>query len=352
MAELSEADLRPPKEPSSREFYPDGWDDYERRRIQLRKTNTGDLTRAVLEAPLRKVVASWRFPLHFIDFETTRVAIPFHQGMRPYEQLAFQFSHHVVHESGLVEHRNDWINTDRGKFPNFDLLRELRGDLSSDMGTIFRYAPHQNSVLCDIVSQLQASSEPDREELIEWTKTITHKKGAWKGERDMVDLLQIVRRYYYHPLMGSSNSIKAVLPAILRDSEHLKAKYSRPIYGVSNGIKSRNFTDLAWNHTWVETDASGCVIDPYAILKRLSGTIGGYDYDRLEWIYADDEIADGGAAMTAYAMMQFTQMGDAEHRALTASLLRYCELDTLAMVMLYEYWCEILGMKDRVRAAA
>lgn len=359
MSQVSETDIPAPKKASTREKYQDGWEDYMRRRVQLRKTNSNDKTREFLKEPLQSVIKSWEFPLHFIDFETTRVAIPFFKEMRPYEQIAFQFSHHMVHADGTVEHKNDWINTERGKFPNFDFLRALKLSLSPASGTIFRYAIHENSVLCDIIKQLEVSNEPDRDELISWAKTITYKKEypssptfLWKGEREMVDLLEVVKRYYYHPLMGNSNSIKAVLPAILHDSAFLQKKYSFPIYGVSGGIPSKNFTELDWNHTWVTLNTENQVVDPYSVLKKLSGTIGCYDYDMLERIYSDDEIADGGAAMTAYAMMQFTQMGDSERQSLTNALLRYCELDTLAMVMLYEYWCEIVGLSERFRRTA
>ena len=41
-------------------------------------------------------MATWTYPLHFIDFETSAVALPFYKGQRPYEQTAFQFSHHKV----------------------------------------------------------------------------------------------------------------------------------------------------------------------------------------------------------------------------------------------------------------
>jgi hypothetical protein len=44
--------------------------------------------------------------------------------------------------------------------------------------------------------------------------------------------------------------------------------------------------------------------------------------------------------MTAYARMQFTEMGEGERQRIIDALLRYCELDTLAMVMLYEAWRE------------
>ena len=40
----------------------------------------------------------------------------------------------------------------------------------------------------------------------------------------------------------------------------------------------------------------------------------------------------------AYAKMQFEHMSDYERSELQAGLLKYCELDTLAMVMIYEAW--------------
>jgi hypothetical protein len=42
--------------------------------------------------------------------------------------------------------------------------------------------------------------------------------------------------------------------------------------------------------------------------------------------------------MIAYARMQFSEMAVAERQAIRQALLKYCELDTLAMVMLWEYW--------------
>ena len=45
---------------------------------------------------LKAEMAKWKFPLHFIDFETSKSALPFYKGLRPYEQIAFQFSHHKV----------------------------------------------------------------------------------------------------------------------------------------------------------------------------------------------------------------------------------------------------------------
>lgn len=52
----------------------------------------------------------------------------------------------------------------------------------------------------------------------------------------------------------------------------------------------------------------------------------------------NQHIREGGAAMIAYAKMQFSEMTEEERNAIIQGLLKYCELDTLAMVMIYEHW--------------
>ena len=52
----------------------------------------------------------------------------------------------------------------------------------------------------------------------------------------------------------------------------------------------------------------------------------------------DDRIAEGGAAMMAYRRLQLTDVAPLEREAVERALLKYCELDTLAMVMLVEGW--------------
>jgi hypothetical protein len=42
--------------------------------------------------------------------------------------------------------------------------------------------------------------------------------------------------------------------------------------------------------------------------------------------------------MVAYAKCQFADISNREVNAIRAALLKYCELDTLAMVMLWETW--------------
>ena len=60
--------------------------------------------------------------------------------------------------------------------------------------------------------------------------------------------------------------------------------------------------------------------------------------DEIENILSDiDNIDDGGAALAAYGKIQYTDMSERERQEISEALKRYCELDTLAMVMIYEH---------------
>jgi hypothetical protein len=311
----------------------------QRQWLQVRKTVDNDPTPYINIDGLRAEMASFVYPLHFIDFETSMVAIPFNNGRRPYEQLAFQFSHHKVTSEHNIEHVGQYISVEKGMFPNFDFIRNLKSQLEHDQGSIFRYAAHENTVLNQILVQLEEISlteVPDKTELIAFIKTITH--GAnHQGTRDMIDLLKLVKYYYYHSLMGGSNSLKYVLPAVLNSSEYIQIKYSQPIYGKNSIIKSQNYDD-GW--VWIRKDDNGTVINPYKLLPPL---FEGIDDDQIEQFLMRSNIQEGGAAMTAYARMQFAQISDIERESIIKGLLKYCELDTLAMVIVWEYWHDLIN---------
>ena len=310
----------------------------ERQWLQVEKVQQSDTTPFFDAEGLKLEMDKWVYPLHFIDFETSMVAIPFNKGRRPYEAIAFQFSHHIVHEDGTVEHAGEFLNTNVGEFPNYDFVREFKRQLENDEGTIFRYSPHENTFLNHIYRQLKEdeSDIADRDELCDFIKTITTSSSStadkWEGKRNMVDLWYLVKRYYYDPHTHGSNSIKAVLPAILNSSDYLKKKYSKPIYGAKDGIKSLNFKD--W--PWLEVKC-GEVVDPYKKLPKIFQDVSDKNLDLLT---EDDELANGGAALTAYGRMQFSEMSEIERKELSSALLRYCELDTMAMVMIFEAWRE------------
>ena len=275
----------------------------------------------------------WKYPLHMIDFETSTTALPFFKGMRPYESVAFQFSHHVIEKNGAVKHVGQFICAEPGVFPNFEFVRGLKRQLENDNGTIFRWAAHENTILSHIGIQIKERSTEitDADELLSFITEITN-----DGARAMVDLNEIAKRTYFHPDTKGRTSIKKVLPAVLRTSQFLKEKYQKPIYGASvltlGAIQSLNLRDF----TWWQLDG-GMVADPYSKLKTIIddmlGEEGGGILDAEEL-----EIVEGGAAAMAVGRLQFENLGDQDRKQIKNALLRYCELDTLAMVMIVEAW--------------
>ena len=275
---------------------------------------------------------TWIFPYHFIDFETATVALPFFKGMRPYEQLAFQFSHHTMSGSGGIHHVDQFLLAEPGQFPNFEFARALKVSLSVDDGSVFMWSNHENMVLEKIIQQLEKVANPptDKDELTAFLKTLT--KG---GERAMIDLKILAQKTYFHPDTKASSSIKKVLPAVLKTSNLLREKYSQPIYGAEEGIRSFNFKNFVW---WKQ-ELDGTVIDPYAFLKDSASALLGDEAD--EYLEAEViGIAEGGAAAAAYSRLQFESLDSASREQIKSALLRYCELDTLAMVMIVEAWKE------------
>lgn len=315
----------------------------QRQWMQVKKSNSGDTTLWIDRKHLIQEIESWKFPLHFIDFETSMAAIPFNKGRRPYEGIAFQFSHHTVQRDGTIAHRGEYLNTTPGFFPNYEFVRELKKQLEDDNGSIFRYSNHENSYLNMIYRQIESDKEcvEDAKELSTFIRSITTSVRSspvqWDGERTMIDLWELVKRYYYDPSTNGSNSIKQVLPAILNSSSFLKEKYSKPIYGAKGGIFSLNFKDWRWL-----TLNDGKVVDPYKTLPKMFSDVSDKDMHLLS---RDDELRDGGAALTAYGRMQFEEMSEYERLEIRKALLKYCELDTMAMVMLYEGWLDLL---DRI----
>lgn len=229
-------------------------DPTQRRLIQIDKSKRSDHTPHLDIDGLSNLFDSLPAPYHFIDFETTAVAIPYHKNRRPYEGLAFQYSYHLMDDKGYIEHRNQFISFEKGVFPSYDFLRSLRKDLQGVKGTIFRYHNHENTYLNLIYQQLyEDKSVHDRDKLMEFIREISHPSSDspdnWEPVNDMQDLYEFVLSHFYSLHAKGSNSIKQILPAVIKSSPYLKDKYTKPIYGSE--IRSLNFTTP---HIWLDEE--------------------------------------------------------------------------------------------------
>jgi hypothetical protein len=291
---------------------------------------------------MRSEMSTWHYPFHFIDFETSTVAIPFHAGMRPYEAVAFQFSHHVMKVDGSVAHVGEFLLTDPVVFPNFEFVRALRAQLVGDEGTVFMWSPHENTILNRIMKQLEASLQggvygvdvpEDAEELIGFMRSL-----VIGGSRQMYDLCALSRKAYFAEGIKGSSSIKKVLPSVMKRSGLLKSLYAGGAYG--SVVPSLNFKNFAW---WVpDVSDPSMPADPYELLRLYGADLLGEEVMTGE---DPDELAitEGGAAAAAYARLQFEDVDAGTRKRIRDALLRYCELDTMAMVMIVQAWREFLG---------
>ena len=326
LSDLQPADYYNPKD-SALSLSDTYFNNSARRQIQIEQQMSGD-SEPILLSGIKDEMAEWKFPLHFIDFETSTVALPFTKGRHPYETTAFQYSHHQLDEDGTLTH-TEWISTER-VFPNFDFVRALKHDLEGDDGTVFRYSHHENSVLKQIAEQLRFSGETDKDELIAFIKSITYDKDDRYGERNMVDLCEEVVRYFYDPTMKGSNSIKVVLPAVLRSRE-LQQMYEKP---YREYVDSPNFADFDFSLINYTDKAKGEVGNPYKFLP----TIGAELFTESGTPDSEERINNGGLANANYAKLQYDGLSNEEKLKLKNALLRYCELDTMAMVLIYQYF--------------
>jgi hypothetical protein len=153
----------------------------------------------------------------------------------------------------------------------------------------------------------------------------------------MVDLHALVKEGYHSQQAGGSISLKAILPSILHDAPTVADKYRRTgVYGIGLEIESKNFARPE-GHVWIQEEKGN---DPYKTLPGIFGPEHTHLNAMLMRLAGDGDeegvINQGGLAMTAYNFTQFNNINEAERRSIAEALLRYCELDTLAMVMAVE----------------
>jgi hypothetical protein len=280
----------------------------DRQLVQI--TNTRKNTEWFSE-DLASIIQGVRYPLYFIDFETSRVAVPYHVNMRPYEQVAFQWSCHTVAAPGAAPEHFEWINT-KDNFPNFEFARSLRGRIG-DSGSVLTWAHHESSVLKDIVGQARRYREEDPD-LADWVEGLIN-----DDHGRILDLNTVTLKNYFHPAMKGRTSLKAVLPAVWNNHPELH--------------------EIPWFERYVAYEDDGRkVLDPYKTLAKIE--IAGQA----------EVVAEGTGAMRAYQDMMYgkgREAGEQVKEGWRRLLLQYCELDTIAMLVVWTYWEYALGSRAR-----
>jgi hypothetical protein len=138
-----------------------------------------------------------KYPVHYLDFETFSSAVPLLDGTRPYQQVPFQFSLHIVDRPGAMAWHFGYLADGRCD-PRPAFFEELRKAIGSK-GSIVVY----NQKFEEGIIQELNRMDPEHQG---WTD---------RARSRMVDLLDPFRGFaYYHPDQKGSASIKAVMPAL------------------------------------------------------------------------------------------------------------------------------------------
>ena len=243
-----------------------------------------------------EILSNLTYPLFFVDFEAIRAAVPYHEGMSPYRSIVlFQWSCHKIGYPGAKVEHFEFLNTEPS-MPNDRFISELRKVVGSS-GTFLSWSSYENTQLRNYLDELDTDALTDPS-LKLWLSEILKEKDGGKRQVDLHD--DVVKKYYYHRKMENRTSIKAVLPAILSE------------------LQPQANIDLLTKMGLYKQEEGGGLVDPY---KLLPG------------------VKDGTQAMNAYDDMLFGfGAEDLDYRMKKAmELLAYCKLDTLSMVLIYNY---------------
>ncbi len=148
---------------------------------------------------LHQFLSKIRYPAYFFDFETFATAIPLFEGTRPYQNIPFQFSCHILEDRYKRPSHHYFLSEGRSD-PREELLLNLKNIFKDkNIGSVIVYYENFEKA---ILKELADYSLKDSG----WIMEIIDK---------IVDLYAPFGSFfYYHPGQKGSASLKNVLPAL------------------------------------------------------------------------------------------------------------------------------------------
>ena len=270
----------------------------------LRQTEIGPIQNMQIEAALtgrefinsegiRKFLNKLSYPLYFLDFETMQDAVPQYDGAKVYAQITFQYSLHIKqNETAAYEHREFLASSD-GSDPRRALAEQLCKDIPKDVCTL----AYNKMFECGRIREL-AALYPDLSD---------HLLNIADNIKDLIDPFRAGD--YYVPAMGGSFSIKSVLPALFPDDPELD--YHNLDERCQNG---------------------GDAMTIFPRLQQMEQSLPKQGMQNQDGLLV---MAD--SLMSLREQIRIREEIEASREA----LLRYCELDTWAMVKVWEKLKEV-----------
>jgi hypothetical protein len=156
------------------------------------------------------------YPIYHLDFETFQQAIPEWKGISPFMQIPFQYSLHIEHEDGKLEHC-EFLAVD-GADPRELLAQKLCEDIPRDVTVLAYNMSFEKSVIKKLALEYEALSP--------------HLLDIHDNIKDLMTPFQ--QKHYVTPSMNGSYSIKYVLPALVPEM----AEAYQELDGIQNGSEA------------------------------------------------------------------------------------------------------------------
>lgn len=178
----------------------------QQRSVNIIKSGEAHIDRDAIQIFLEKL----NFPLSFFDFETIVPCIPIFQGTKPYQQLPFQFSLHVIQKPELELEHFEYL-ADESHFREGSLVDPLEQIILA----MTRFFPSKGSIM--------AYNMKFEKTIVSALSKMYPKHSVFLNSINdrMIDLLDVFSKGWYQlPEMYNSSSIKVVLPAIAPDRSY------------------------------------------------------------------------------------------------------------------------------------
>jgi len=172
--------------------------------------------KALVAPEIFEELAALPYPRYYLDFETIGFVIPIWRGTRPYQSLPFQWSCHVEPSPEAELEHLEFLDIS-GNPPMRPFAESLIANLGESGGPILVYSSYEAGVIKELIGLYPDLSEPLRIILSR-----------------LYDLLPLMQKYYYHPAMKGSWSIKAVLPTIAPELDY------KNLEGIQNGLMAQS----------------------------------------------------------------------------------------------------------------
>jgi predicted RecB family nuclease len=159
------------------------------------------------------------YPINFFDFETYQEAIPRFDDQRPYAQMPFQYSLHILHEDGTLEHKE--FLGDEHHDPRRELAERMLQDITPTGSIVAYHASFEQTQ----IRTLAALYEEISEQLLALNERFVDLEVPFRSKS------------YYHPGFNGRSSIKVVLPTMFPDDPELD--YQK-LGSIRNGGEAMN----------------------------------------------------------------------------------------------------------------